>query len=169
LKRRSLTIRLSGGALVVVASGQVPLHGSIPRSRPRSRRSLLFPALWRPNTKGHSTFVSRGWRVAEGRRQAGHWSRLPCPRLFLRRQHWEMEPGTEIAMEKREGGGLGSLTCDAYSQPCDPMSGNPNELDTSLLSDVAKSPGYSTIVQDAHTFPDIYRQILQEVMSVCRI
>jgi hypothetical protein len=80
-----------------------------------------------------------------------------------------MEPGTEIAMEKREGGGLGSLTCDAYSQPCDPMSGNPNELDTSLLSDVAKSPGYSTIVQDAHTFPDIYRQILQEVMSVCRI
>jgi hypothetical protein len=52
-----------------------------------------------------------------------------------------------------------------HGQPRDPMSGNPNELDTSLRSDVAKSPGYSMIVQDAHTFPDADGQTWREAMS----
>jgi von Willebrand factor type A domain/SdrD B-like domain len=65
--------------------------------------------------------------------------------------------------------GIGSPTCDgALQNPCKPMSCNPNELDTDLLSEIAKGPpGDSTIVQDASTLPDIYGEISQEIKNVC--
>jgi hypothetical protein len=41
------------------------------------------------------------------------------------------------------------------------------ELDISPLSDIAKTPGYPTIVQDAYTLPNVFGQVLQKVMSTC--
>ncbi len=77
-------------------------------------------------------------------------------------------PGLDAAADTVYTIGIGSPTCGAYHLPCDPMSCDPNELDTSLLTDIAKGPpGDSTIAQDAYTLPDIYGEISQEMVNIC--
>ena len=77
-------------------------------------------------------------------------------------------PGLHAAADTVYTVGIGSPTCGPFHLPCEPLSCNPDELDTSLLADIAKGPpGDYTNVQDASTLPDIYGDISQEVVNIC--